>query len=312
MALRIGMHTGVQDVSYPDLRKLWQIADSNGFYWVSVWDHFYENPTQDGKSPCFEATTTMAAIAAETENVRIGCLVMAIGYRNPALLAKATVTIDHISNGRVEMGIGGGWYEMEFLAYGYPFPPIKTRLDQLEEGAQIIRSMLHNESTTFQGKHYSVDNAYLFPRPIQASPRLWIGGLGREAHPAHYRQVRRWLERRLRPPRDVRRQVPDPRRQWCDKECRDPASITRSVNLGFYMGTDEADARKKHDDIESAWGGDPTYKPGGMLFGTAAQVRDRIGEYVDIGVTDLNIAFRAPFDFDAVQSFIEDVMPAFK
>ena len=178
MALRIGMHTGVQDVSYPDLRKLWQIADSNGFYWVSVWDHFYENPTQDGKSPCFEATTTMAAIAAETENVRIGCLVMAVGYRNPALLAKATVTIDHISNGRVEMGIGGGWYEMEFLAYGYPYPPIKTRLDQLEEGAQIIRSMLHNESTTFQGKHYSVDNAYLFPRPIQASPRLWIGGLG--------------------------------------------------------------------------------------------------------------------------------------
>ena len=83
MALRIGMHTGVQDVSYPDLRKLWQIADSNGFYWVSVWDHFYENPTQDGKSPCFEATTTMAAIAAETENVRIGCLVMAVGYRNP-------------------------------------------------------------------------------------------------------------------------------------------------------------------------------------------------------------------------------------
>ena len=125
MALRIGMHTGVQDVSYPDLRKLWQIADSNGFYWVSVWDHFYENPTQDGKSPCFEATTTMAAIAAETENVRIGCLVMAVGYRNPALLAKATVTIDHISNGRVEMGIGGGWYEMEFLAYGYPFPPDK-------------------------------------------------------------------------------------------------------------------------------------------------------------------------------------------
>ena len=170
MALRIGMHTGVQDVSYPDLRKLWQIADSNGFYWVSVWDHFYENPTQDGKSPCFEATTTMAAIAAETENVRIGCLVMAVGYRNPALLAKATVTIDHISNGRVEMGIGGGWYEMEFLAYGYPFPPIKTRLDQLEEGAQIIRSMLHNESTTFHGKHYSVDNAYLFPRPIQNLP----------------------------------------------------------------------------------------------------------------------------------------------
>ena len=311
MALRIGMHTGVQDVSYPDLRKLWQIADSNGFYWVSVWDHFYENPTQDGKSPCFEATTTMAAIAAETENVRIGCLVMAIGYRNPALLAKATVTIDHISNGRVEMGIGGGWYEMEFLAYGYPFPPIKTRLDQLEEGAQIIRSMLHNESTTFHGKHYSVDNAYLFPRPIQTSPRLWIGGLGEKRTLRITAKYADGWNAAYVPPEmfAAKSQILD---QWCEKECRDPASITRSVNLGFYMGTDEADARKKHDDIESAWGGDPTYKPGGMLFGTAAQVRDRIGEYVDIGVTDLNIAFRAPFDFDAVQSFIEEVMPAFK
>ena len=311
MALRIGMHTGVQDVSYPDLRKLWQIADSNGFYWVSVWDHFYENPTHDGRSPCFEATTTMAAIAAETQNVRIGCLVMAIGYRNPALLAKATVTIDHISNGRVEMGIGGGWYEMEFLAYGYPFPPIKTRLDQLEEGAQIIRSMLHNESTTFHGDHFSVDNAYLFPRPIQPNPRLWIGGLGeKRTLRIAARYADGWNAAYIAPEvYSAKNHVLD---NWCEKEGRDPGSITRSVNLGFYMGTSEADARKKKEDVESAWAHDPAYKPGGMLFGTAEQVKERIGQYVDVGTTDLNIAFRAPFDFDAVQSFIEDVMPAFR
>ena len=311
MALRIGMHTGVQDVSYPDLQKLWQIADSNGFYWVSVWDHFYENPTHDGRSPCFEATTTMAAIAAETQNVRIGCLVMAIGYRNPALLAKATVTIDHISNGRVEMGIGGGWYEMEFLAYGYPFPPIKTRLDQLEEGAQIIRSMLNNDSTTFHGDHFSVDNAYLFPRPIQPNPRLWIGGLGeKRTLRIAARYADGWNAAYIAPEvYAAKNQVLD---NWCEKEGRDPASITRSVNLGFYMGTSEADARKKKEDVESAWAHDPTYKPGGMLFGAAEQVQDRIGQYVDIGATDLNIAFRAPFDFDAVQSFIEEVMPAFQ
>ena len=236
MALRIGMHTGVQDVSYPDLQKLWQIADSNGFYWVSVWDHFYENPTHDGRSPCFEATTTMAAIAAETQNVRIGCLVMAIGYRNPALLAKATVTIDHISNGRVEMGIGGGWYEMEFLAYGYPFPPIKTRLDQLEEGAQIIRSMLNNDSTTFHGDHFSVDNAFLFPRPIQPNPRLWIGGLGeKRTLRIAARYADGWNAAYIAPEvYAAKNQVLD---NWCEKEGRDPASITRSVNLGFYMGT---------------------------------------------------------------------------
>lgn len=311
MALRIGMHTGVQDVSYPDLSKLWRIADSNGFYWVSVWDHFYENPTHDGRSPCFEATTTMAAIAVETQNVRIGCLVMAIGYRNPALLAKATVTIDHISNGRVEMGIGGGWYEMEFLAYGYPFPSIKNRLDQLEEGAQIIRSMLHNESTTFHGEHFSVDNAYLFPRPVQPNPRLWVGGLGeKRTLRIAARHADGWNAAYVAPEVfAAKNQVLD---RWCEAEGRDPASITRSVNLGFYMGTDEADARKKKQDVEAAWAHDPAYKPGGMLFGTADQVRDRIGEYVEVGATDLNIAFRAPFDFEAVQSFIEEVIPAFK
>ena len=171
--------------------------------------------------------------------------------------------------------------------------------------------MLHNESTTFHGKHYSVDNAYLFPRPIQTPPRLWIGGLGEKRTLRITAKYADGWNAAYVPPEmfAAKSQVLD---HWCETEGRDPASISRSVNLGFYMGVNETDARKKHDDVESAWGGDPAYKPGGMLFGTADQVRDRIGEYVDIGVTDLNIAFRAPFDFDAVQCFIEEVMPAFK
>ena len=258
MALRIGMHTGVQDVSYPDLRKLWQIADSNGFYWVSVWDHFYENPTQDGKSPCFEATTTMAAIAAETENVRIGCLVMAIGYRNPALLAKATVTIDHISNGRVEMGIGGGWYEMEFLAYGYPYPPIKTPARSARRGCP--NHPLHAPTTSPQPSRASTTPSITptsSPAPSRPLPGSGSAAWARSAPCA----LPPSTPTAGTPPTSLPRcSPPSPRSSTGNgarKNAGIPASITRSVNLGFYMGTDEADARKKHDDIESAWGDDP-------------------------------------------------------
>ena len=120
----------------------------------------------------------MTALAAETENVRVGCLVFGMGNRNPGLLAKAAVTIDHVSNGRLELGIGYGPWEPEYRAYGLEFPPMKTQMDILEEGTQIIRSMLHNETTTFEGKHFQVRDAHVFPRPVQNPPRLWIAGIG--------------------------------------------------------------------------------------------------------------------------------------
>ena len=170
MALKIGIHAGPQDCTYQDLKRLWHFADSSGFYWVSVWDHFYETPVIDGRNPCFEAVSIMTALAAETENVRVGCLVFGMGNRNPGLLAKAAVTIDHVSNGRLELGIGYGPWEPEYRAYGLEFPPMKTQMDILEEGTQIIRSMLHNETTTFEGKHFQVRDAHVFPRPVQNPP----------------------------------------------------------------------------------------------------------------------------------------------
>ena len=178
MSLNIGIHAGPQDCSYEDLKRLWHFADSSGFYWVSVWDHFYETPVIDGRNPCFEAVSIMTALAAETENVRVGCLVFGMGNRIPGLLAKAAVTIDHVSNGRLELGIGYGPWEPEYRAYGLEFPPMKTQMDILEEGTQIIRSMLHNETTSFEGKHFQVRDAHVFPRPVQNPPRLWIAGIG--------------------------------------------------------------------------------------------------------------------------------------
>ena len=325
MALKIGLHAGPQHCTYEELRNLWRIADSSGFYWVSVWDHFYESPTIDGRGDCFEAVSIMSALAAETNNVRVGCLVFCVGTRNPALLAKSAVTIDHISNGRLELGIGFGPWESEYTAYGYTYPPMKTRMDLIEEAAQIISSMLRNEETTFEGEHFQVDKAYCFPRPVQNPPRLWIAGVGEKRI---LRMVAKyaggWNVTYVSP--QVYKHKSQVLDRWCETEGRDPAEIQRSIDVGFYMGADEASARRKRQEFEDVWklgeaghyeraGADASEEfaqlTGGMLTGTASEVIDQIGAYVDAGVQHLNISMRAPFDLEAFQAFREEVMPAF-
>ncbi len=311
MALKLGIHAGQQDCSYEDLRRLWRLADSSGFHWVSIWDHFYDNPSIDGKGDCFEAVSTLAALASETSKVRIGCLVFSVTYRNPAVLAKAAATIDHISNGRLELGLGAGWYELEHTAYGVPFPPVRTRLDMLEEGVQIVTSMLAQESTTFTGRHFRVEDAYCNPKPIQKRPRIWIGGKGeRRTLRLAARYAGGWNAPYISSQEYKRKiHVLD---QWCDVEGRNPTEITRSVNVGFYMGTDATDAARKRRSFYETWGAKAEERSEGMLFGTSSQVVDRVGVYAGAGAQGLNLAVRAPFDWEALQAFIEEVLPVFQ
>ena len=130
MAVKIGIHGGQQDIEMDELRRMWRFADSNGFDFISLWDHFYEAPPIDGDSPVFEAIAGMAALAAETENARIGCHVLCVTYRNPGLLANSIMTIDHISHGRVEVGLGAGWQTCALPILGHVFRntwPMDTR-----------------------------------------------------------------------------------------------------------------------------------------------------------------------------------------
>ena len=326
MSLKIGIHAGPQDCSYEDLKRLWHFADSSGFYWVSVWDHFYETPVIDGRNPCFEAVSIMTALAAETENVRVGCLVFGMGNRIPGLLAKAAVTIDHVSNGRLELGIGYGPWEPEYRAYGLEFPPMKTQMDILEEGTQIIRSMLHNETTTFEGKHFQVRDAHVFPRPVQDPPRLWIAGIGeKRILPMTARYADGWNATYI--PTEAFKSKNQLLDRLCEAEGRDPADIVRSCNVGFYMGADEQAAQRKRREFEEKWArgesgpDDPTFDKDrdylsefaqGMILGTANEAIERIGALADAGADQVNISVRAPFDWEGLQAFVENVIPAFK
>lgn len=311
MSFNLGIHTGQQDCSYEDLRRVWRLADSSGFYWVSIWDHFYENPTVDGKGPCFEGVSIMTALAAETRRVRVGSLVFCMGYRHPALLAKAAVTVDHVSNGRLELGIGAGWYELEHQAFGIPFPPIRERMDKLEEGVQIIKSMLTDETTTFMGKHFQVEEANCFPRPVQTPPRVWVGGNGEQRTlRIAARHADGWNAPYISP--EAYKHKIGVLDGWCEKEKRDPKALTRTVNVGFWMGATQAEARAERQRYNDQYGARAEERGGGMLFGTPREAVERVGQYIEAGAQGLNIALRAPFNWDALQSFAEEVVPAYK
>src|SRR5712691_11824424 len=177
--LRFGIHAGPQDCALADLRRLWRIADERGFHWCSVWDHLFSvADLQDPAKPAFEGISTMAALASETRRVRVGCLVFCVCYRPVGMLAKAAVTIDHISGGRCELGIGAGWNEAEARAFGIPFPPIGARLDLVEESAMVLRRLFDGERVTFQGRQLQLEDALCDPRPVQPRLRLWIAGQG--------------------------------------------------------------------------------------------------------------------------------------
>ena len=134
------------------MRRLWRFADERGFDWFSVSDHFQETPPQGGDVDCFESITTLSAAAVETTRVRVGCLVFCVGYRHPGVLAKALSTIDHLSRGRADCGLGAGWDEIEFASYGIPFPSIGVREDQLEEYAEALRLLFDRPRADFSEK----------------------------------------------------------------------------------------------------------------------------------------------------------------
>ena len=155
-------------------------AEESGFSSLWVMDHFYQLPALGGAhQPMLEGYTLLGALAVRTDSVQLGTLVTGVTYRNPAMLAKIVTTLDVISKGRAVLGIGAAWHDVEHDALGFDFPPVKERMDRLEEAVQICRAMFREETPTFEGRYYSIDDARNVPRPIQAGgPPIMIGGGG--------------------------------------------------------------------------------------------------------------------------------------
>ena len=291
--MKLGIHAGPQDLSMDELKRLWRTGDEQGFHWVSVWDHFYANPLQDRGNPCYEGVASMAGLATYTQNVRVGCLVFCALFRNPGVLAKAGVTIDHLSGGRADVGIGAGWFEEEFRDFGYGFPPLGERFDQLEEALAIIKTLWSGEAVSFKGKYYDMEGAVCSPQPLGL--RLWIGGRGKQRTIRLAAQYADGFNMPYVSPQTAADRLAR-LHQACDKIGRDPTEIDTSVNLGFYMNSERT----------------PDIAPEGSLTGGVQEAVDMIGGLRDAGIQGVNIAFRPPVDWDNLQLYIEEVMPHFQ
>ncbi|MGI8415607.1 MAG: LLM class F420-dependent oxidoreductase [Nakamurella sp.] len=227
--LRFGLKLS-QNASIPELRALWQVADDAGFDHCWNMDHFAtlgESQTGD----IFEAWTLLAGMAQATKRVRIGCAVTGNTYRHPAVLAKMAVTVDHLSGGRLEFGIGSAWAENEHTMLGLPFETIRARADWLAEALPIIKSLWTEPTTTFAGQHYQLQDAIAEPKPVQQPhPPIWIGGSGRKRTlrmVAEHAQV--WNAAGGAPAEIA--ELSGVLDQHCADIGRDPAEIRRSVQI---------------------------------------------------------------------------------
>lgn len=307
--MRFGIQVGHLGGPLDELRRLWRFADEHGFDWFSVSDHFQETPGQGGRGPCFEAVSMLAAAALETNHVRVGCLVFCVSYRHPALLAKAITAIDALSDGRVVCGLGAGWHEAEYRSYGIPFPSPGVREDQLEEYAQVLRLLFDEPFADFQGEHYTLDHAPNFPKPVQKRLPVWIGGGGeKRTLRTTARYADGWNVPYLSPDQwAAKNAVLD---RWCEREGRDPRAIARTVNVGFYLAADAADAAGAQERFTREWGANEART--GFLRGGPREAGALVAAYRDAGVEQLNIALRAgPYDWNALAAFADEVMPQF-
>jgi probable F420-dependent oxidoreductase len=284
--LRFGLHLGLAYMTPPELKTVAQHAECLGFDWISIFDHIYSsNGSSDRHS--HDAVAMHSFLAAVTNTIQIGCLVYVAAYRPPGVLAKAMATVDHISGGRVTVGLGAGWNRREFSAFGIPFLPPADRISQLEEYFRIVQALLNGPpSVTFSGRHFTMLDAVCEPRPVQQRVPLWIGGAGeRRLLPLAARLADGWNAPYLPPGAfALKRGL---LAEACHAAGRDVSILTCSANVGVAWS--EADLHRQYgrraDELRDA-----------VLMGSTSQMHDLIGRYRDAGADQLNISIRATRD----------------
>ena len=285
---------------WSDVVSLARHVESTGWDGIYLADHFMPDG-EDTSGEWTEAWTTLAALAATVPRIRLGTLVAGNTYRHPAVLAKMVANIDHISGGRVVLGLGSGWQENEHTAYGIPFYSVRERLDRLDEACTLIRSLFENESTSFQGKHYQLVAAPLEPKPIQSPVPLLIGGGGERVTlriaAKHATEWNVWGT-----PETMRKKGEILARHCADIG-RDPSEIEHSAVALLFLSDDKASA----DNIRKNLRGRP------MIVGNAAEVRDIVLEYKDAGVDELIVPDftlgRGERKLAILDQFIQEIAP---
>jgi F420-dependent oxidoreductase-like protein len=277
---------------YPRMREIAQRAESHGFDSVWLCDHFLTLPAENyrhqagfgtGSSgeavssmPLLECWTALSALSRDTTKLRLGTSVLCASYRHPAVLAKMAATLDVICEGRLDLGIGAGWFQREYEAYGIDFPPVGERVGRLAESIDVLTAVWTQENPTFAGRYYRIDGAVCDPRPVQRPhPPIWVGGEGARvqriaARAAAGLNVRWWSPERVRA-----------RRAFLDEAChaagRDPATLQMSLTAMLAPVASTTQAER----LSAEFAAIPA---DGRIIGTPEFCRRRIEEYVAAGI----------------------------
>lgn len=285
-----------------------QLAERLGYDSIWVYDHFHNVP-RPAHEAVFECWTTMAAISQLTSTIRLGQMVGCNSYRNPGVLAKITSNIDVISGGRLDWGIGAGWYENEYRSYGFDFPRPKDRIGMLEETVQIVRSMWTEAETTFSGRYYDMKRANCDPKPLQQpTPPIWIGGGGEQLT---LRVVAKYADcSNFGGPPEMWAHKRDVLREHCANVGRDPDEIRMTWSPEVFIRRTEAEVAAAGS--LAVWGQSVDEWRAANLVGTVEQVAEKIKIYTDLGCGGF-VPWCSDYpDTETLELLATEIMPEFR
>ncbi len=279
--------------SYGDIVAIGKAGEAAGFTRLWLSDHLFLDPNAV-HTDCLEAWTALAALGRDLRTIRIGAMVTCQSYRNPALLAKIAAGVDHLSGGRLEFGIGAGWKEVEYKAYGYEFPGAAVRVDQLVDTIEICQRMWTEDKATYAGKRYSITDALCAPKPVQSPLPIWIGG----SKPRIFRIAAKYAQWMNHTSGDMTPDGVRVRQEALDSACRDrkrdPKTLKRSAFLSVIVGATArdvdalvADAAGRAKLTPDQW---RAARPSAIV-GSPQDVIKRLREYTKIGVDHVNALF---------------------
>ena len=306
--IRFGIQTGQQMIEWSQMLDLWKKADAWGYHTLWAFDHFYPIFV-DPEGPCLEGLTTLAALAQATTRARVGHLVLGNTYRHPAITAKAACTLDHISGGRFNLGIGAGWFELEHTTLGIDFKTVGGRLQALEESLRIIKGMFTQDRTSLAGKHYKVENVIGLPKPVQSGgPPMMIGGTGEKVL---LKLVAKHADMWNASANAARmKELIDIIDRHGETVKRDTSKIEKTVMMPLcYKAAPEREQMVQHL-MANMRQTTPEAAREGIMIGSKQECLDTVARYAKVGVTHFIFMLFQPVFEDEVQAFAEEVMPA--
>lgn len=295
-----------QGATYDDLVRVAQEAERLGFAAFFRSDHYLGMGTEGRPGPS-DAWVTLAGLARETETIRLGTMMTSATFRLPGPLAIAVANVDQMSGGRVELGIGAGWFEAEHTAYGIPFPDTAERFDRFEEQLAIITGLWATpagERFEFEGVHYRLADSPALPKPVQSAPPVLVGGVGKRRTP---QLAARYADEFNLPFVDEATTAEQFARvrEACTALGRDPGTLTWSNALVLCVGADEAEVGRR----AAAIGREPAELRANGLAGTPAEVVDKIGRYAELGAQRIYLQVLDLADLDHLRLVAAEVMP---